>query len=135
MSGDRLELALTCAPGCGPFALKLRAAPDNTEYTRLAFDPAARTLTLDRAHASLAPETLHDAATASLTLAAGEPFSLRIFLDASILEVYANRRVCMTTRIYPAREDSIGVRLATGDQPVQLDQLLAWEMGAIWPAA
>ena len=78
---------------------------------------------------------MHDAATASLTLAAGEPLSLRIFLDASIIEVYANRRVCLTTRIYPTREDSIGVRLATGDQPVQLDQLLAWEMAAIWPTA
>ncbi len=133
ISGDHLELALTCAPGCGPFALKLRAAPDDAEYTTLAYDSAAQTLTLDRAHASLAPGTLHDAVTAPLVLADDEPLSLRVFLDASIIEVYANRRVCMTTRVYPTREDSIGLRLATGDQPVQFDQLVAWEMTAIWP--
>jgi beta-fructofuranosidase len=36
---------------------------------------------------------------------------LRIFVDRSILEVFANDRVSITTRIYPTRRDSLGVAL------------------------
>ena len=133
VAGDRLELALTFAPGCGPLALNLRCAPDGSEQTLLAYDPAAHSLTIDRANASTATETLRDAKTAPLTLEADEPLSLRIFLDRSIIEIYANRRRCMTTRVYPAREESIGLRLSAGPYPVQLAQFVAWEMAAIWP--
>ena len=44
-----------------------------------------------------------------IKMAQGEPLRLRIFVDRSIVEVFANDRQCLTLRTYPEREDSIGV--------------------------
>ena len=40
------------------------------------------------------------------TLAADEALHLRIFIDRSIIEVFANDRQCLTLRVYPERADS-----------------------------
>jgi len=47
--------------------------------------------------------------------------TLHVFLDRTIVEVYANGCACLTARIYPVREDSRGVALAVqgGDAVVQ----------------
>jgi beta-fructofuranosidase len=36
---------------------------------------------------------------------------LRVFIDKSIIEIYANGRQCITTRVYPTRDDSDGITL------------------------
>ncbi|MAE59949.1 MAG: hypothetical protein CMJ49_01180, partial [Planctomycetaceae bacterium] len=40
-----------------------------------------------------------------------ERLKLRVCVDRSVEEVYANGRQCLTQRIYPARDVSVGVRL------------------------
>jgi len=35
--------------------------------------------------------------------------SLRVFLDRSVIEIYANGRHCLTSRVYPTRDDAVGV--------------------------
>ena len=42
-------------------------------------------------------------------LNAEEPLKLRVFVDKSIVEVFANGRQAVMRRIYPSREDSVGV--------------------------
>jgi beta-fructofuranosidase len=39
----------------------------------------------------------------------GELLRLRVFIDRSVVEVFANGRQCLTLRTYPSREDSTGV--------------------------
>ncbi len=46
-----------------------------------------------------------------LPLAPGDRLQLRVFVDHSVLEVFANGRACLTTRIYPTRPDSLGIGL------------------------
>jgi beta-fructofuranosidase len=133
ISGDRLELRVEVAPGSAPCTLALRCAPDDSEATVLRYDPAAQTLSVDRMGASLSPETVRDVRMAPLALQPDEPLSLRIFLDGSIIEVFANRRCCLTTRVYPERPDSTGIRLAAGDGSVRVEGITAWEMAPIWP--
>jgi len=50
---------------------------------------------------------------APFELHSGENLKLRIFLDKCVLEVFANGRECMTQRIHPTRNDSLGVALFT----------------------
>ena len=45
---------------------------------------------------------------APLELRSGERLKLRVFLDRTMLEVFANGRQCLTQRIYPTRGDSLG---------------------------
>jgi sucrose-6-phosphate hydrolase SacC (GH32 family) len=41
----------------------------------------------------------------------GDTFKLRVFLDRSIIEIYGDDRQCVTQRIYPSRQDVLGVSL------------------------
>ena len=60
----------------------------------------------------MADEQRHvDAQVAPFELGDGERLRLRVFVDRSVVEVYANGRQCVTQRVYPTREDSVGVRV------------------------
>ena len=52
---------------------------------------------------------------------------LRVFLDGSALEVYVNDRETLTTRVYPAREDSDGMRLYA-EGGVRVSRMHVYEM-------
>ncbi len=59
------------------------------------------------------------------------PLSLRAFVDGSVIELFVNERRCLAGRVYPTREDSIGVSLAAheGSARVELD---AWTLDSAW---
>ena len=62
----------------------------------------------------------------------GESLDLRIFVDKSVVEVFANGRQAIALRVYPEREDSVGVSVrAQGDEAALLS-LDAWRMKSIW---
>ena len=65
---------------------------------------------------------------APFELAAGEMLKLRIFLDRSVLEVFANGRQYVTQRIYPTRDDSLGVALFARGGKVTVKSIDAWDM-------
>ena len=58
----------------------------------------------------------------------GERLKLRIFVDRSVLEVFANGRQCITQRIHPTRSDSLGVALFSRGGGANVLSLDAWEM-------
>jgi len=61
-----------------------------------------------------------------------EPLKLRVFIDRSIVEVFVNGRQCLTTRVYPSREDSVGVSLRAAGRNARLIALDAWQMKRTW---
>lgn len=90
-----------------------RASPDDRELTSLIYDPVTETLTLDRRQSSLIPQfistpgakPLYEAKHFLVKYAGGkpaEPLELRVFVDESLVEVYANSRTVLSTHIYPA---------------------------------
>ena len=58
---------------------------------------------------------------------------LRVFVDRSVVEVFANRRHYLARRIYPSRPDSLGLQLFAVGGKARLRSLDVWQMGAIWP--
>ena len=126
--------------------LSVRRSPDGEEQTKIVFSPLQNELSIDFASASLdnqiryrkwviSPphDPLEKEATvttqsAPLALSVGEPLHLRVFLDHSILEVFANGKQCITQRIFPTRDDSLGVSLHTSDGEAYLLSLDAWEI-------
>jgi sucrose-6-phosphate hydrolase SacC (GH32 family) len=68
-----------------------------------------------------------DIRTSSLILLPGEKLKFNIYLDRSVIEVFANDRLAMATRIYPTRTDSFGLDIASGN----LESLEVWEMESI----
>ncbi len=63
-------------------------------------------------------------------LDAGETLQLRILLDGSALEIIANHRTSVTTRVYPANAASDAVRLTGHNALVR--SLDIYEMRSIW---
>ncbi len=99
------------------FGINLCCSPDMVEYTSLVCDMTTRSLYVDHSHDG-----------GALSLDPNESLELHIFLDVSVIEVYINNRACLTTRIYPTRDDSLGLQLFAKGGTMQLKNLSIWEM-------
>ena len=147
--GTAWELALELEPGSATqVGIKVCCSPDGAEGTEIAFDPAVGTLSIDTSKSSLSPEvvwpwpnpyrreqppSVGGVQTAPFALDPGETLNLRIFMDGSILEVFANSRQCVTQRIYPTRKESTGIALFCRGGSAHVRTLEAWEMAAANP--
>lgn len=131
--GDALELKAEFVPGdATAFGLKVRCSTDRAEETLIRYSPAENYLAIDRTRSSLSEHAHRDTYGGMLELAPNEPLVLHIFLDHSVLEIFANGRLCATSRIYPTRRDSLDFDLFSESGTATLCTLDAWQMGSIW---
>jgi beta-fructofuranosidase len=123
---DCLELAATIAPGpAAAIRLTVCASPGGEEETAVVWD--AGRLAVDRSRSSLDPRSLDGVHGGPLDIGDGD-LELRVLVDRSIVEVFANGTFALTERIHPTREDSTGVALeAVGGEAV-VRTLDAWEL-------
>ena len=70
--------------------------------------------------------------TPQVLIAPDEPLRLRVFVDRSAVEVFANGRQALAVRVYPEREDSVGVSLRSQGAPSTVRSLKAWTLEALW---
>lgn len=63
--------------------------------------------------------------------AKGEKLTLHIYVDRSVIEVFANGRACQTERFYRQREDSLGLSLLARQGQIVAESLDIWEMRSI----
>ncbi len=126
-AGRALELELEVGlEDASAFELSVFESPDGTERTPVRYTSRSE-LRVERATSSADPRATTD--TQRLTVTPyDEPLSLRVFLDGSVVELYANERHCLTSRVYPTREDSTGVSLAAEDGQARVRELSAWRL-------
>ncbi len=118
----RIEVSLLDADA---FELSVFESDDRAERTAIRYTRESG-LVVDRAASSRRgvgaaglqrmPATPYDA-----------PLSLRAFLDRSVLELYANGRHCLTSRVYPEPE-STGVSVAAEGGRAAVESLSAWKL-------
>jgi beta-fructofuranosidase len=113
--------------------VKVRCSPDGAEQTLVIYDRMSQRLEIDRERASLDPEARRDRRGGPLGLDDGETLKLHIFLDRSVVEAFGNDQICVTSRIYPSRPDSLGVDVFTRAGDARLVALDVWHMRSIWP--
>ena len=132
--GDCLEILVQLEPGAGAeVGLKLRRSPGDEEYTRVMIQQAQQRVVIKRDHASLDVETDRDPCAAPISVAPGEAVTLYLFLDRSVMEVFADGgRTNLASRIYPTRPDSLGISLFSRGGPARVKSLDVWTMGSIW---
>jgi len=146
IAGDVMELALEAkVPSYSKFGVKVRMTPNGEEATSILIDTAKHTLSIDTTQSSLSSDVFQRypiaiggveqldirVQTAPFELKQNEPLKLRIFIDKSILEVYANRRQCVTQRIYPTRPDSLNIAIFTRRGTVKVKGVDAWDIKTI----
>ncbi|WP_265112232.1 GH32 C-terminal domain-containing protein [Halosolutus halophilus] len=112
------------------FGFVVRESPDNEEETLIRYTRES-TVVVDRAGSSLDPRASN--APVSMPVSpVDDSLSLRLFVDGSVLELFANDRHCLTTRIYPTREESDGVSMYAAGGSATLEELDVWELGSAW---
>lgn len=111
---------------------------DGEEQTAVVYRPVEQTLTVDVGRSTLDSRvryalrrdgdqwTFTHEQTAPLELPQDEPLQLRLFIDRSVLEVFANGRQCITQRIYPTRPDSLRVRVFARGGGATVRSVEAW---------
>jgi beta-fructofuranosidase len=120
IQGAQLEIQATFEPG-GAQAVGI-ALFDGAPQADILYDAKAGVL---RCKDQSAPFRLAD----------GETLDLRVFVDGSVVEVFGNRRVCLTERIYPAAAQNMKVGLMARGGQATARKLDVWKLGSIWPAA
>ena len=119
ITGDTLELKITLQPGsakrCG---VQVYCDPQGRNGFPITFDPAAKTLGMGETKIPLA---LHP----------GEDLELRVFLDKSIIEVFANGRLAA---LAPYRYDpeGLGISLLSEGGSVLARKVSAWKLRSIY---
>ena len=134
INGDCLEILATFETGTAEaLGVAVCCSPDEEEQTLIFYDPRDKCLVLDVNRSSINPDAMsHGVQRGPLEVAADEPLTLHIFVDRSVIEVFANNRQCLTKRIYPARDDSRGVQLFARGGCARLMSIDVWNMASIW---
>ncbi len=126
--GDSCELQITIDPAftAKRVGIKVRASARGEEETLLYYDAESKQLVFDSTRSGV--DGRRAVERAPLRLSGGEPLTLRVFVDKSVVEVYANDRQAICRRVYPGRDDSLGtVLFATGGR-AKCSSVKAWEM-------
>lgn len=131
LRGDALELSLSAdVPAGSRLVIDLRATDDGAERTRIVLDGTERTIAVDTTRSSLDSDLGGDHVSARY--GADGPLEVRVFLDASIVEVFAGATTCITTRTYPTRSDATGVVLRAEGEGVCIRHCEGWRMAGVW---
>lgn len=128
IAGNSLELDVELsAKDAQQFGLAVCRSPNGEEQTLVYYDAADKKLKVDTTKSSLTegPKTIE---AGPLELRPGEPLKLRVFIDKSVIEVFANGRQAVMRRVYPSRPDSVGVALFSRGGPAKAASVEAWEM-------
>jgi len=127
VEGDSCELALTIRPGaskhCG---VKVRTSPGSEEETLLYYDADNGELVFDSTRSGDAG--WKEVERAPFALRKGEDLQLRVFVDKSMVEIYANDRQAIARRVYPTRDDSLGIILFAKGGVATFSRVKAWDM-------
>ena len=143
VEGNAMELRAEIDPqGARQVCLNVLRSPDSEEGTTISFytegyhrvckddrNYKPHALALDTTRSSLLPDVwARPPEVAPLELGEGEPLRLRIFIDRSVVEVFANGTQCLALRVYPRRQDSTGVSLCARGGDAILHCFDAWQI-------
>lgn len=95
--------------------------------------PLPGIVTLETSYSSELPGVLSRAPeTAPVALLDGENVKLRVFIDKSVVEVFVNGKQCVAARVYPGRDDSVGVSLRSQGGDSKLVGMDVWRMRSVY---
>jgi beta-fructofuranosidase len=126
--GKGLELFIEMESAqASQFGVKVAVSPDGLEETSIYYDASEGMLKVDTRKSG--PEHPSRALEAApFKLKKGERLKLRVFVDKSVVEVFANSRQAIARRIYPSHADSIGVSLFSTGGSTRVRTLEAWKI-------
>ena len=141
--GKQIEIEAEIDPGTArEVCLGVLRSPDGAEHTdirvyigieqdwfRLYGNDRACALAIDTTRASTRSDVqARPPETGPFVLPAGQPLRLRVFVDRSIVEVFAGNRQCLTLRTYPGRPDSDTLALRAQGGTARVRSFRVWDL-------
>lgn len=129
--GKCCEIALTIDPRLSKqVGIIVRANGDLDELTRLYCDLETSELVFDAENSSLNKKLGRPIKEkAPFRIAKNEKIQLRVFVDRSVIEIFANDRQAITRRIFPTSEESKHVYLfSKGAKRSIFESVTAWDI-------
>jgi beta-fructofuranosidase len=147
IQGNAMELRVDLDPGeSHSVELNVLRSPGSEEQTSITFYNLLATpignyldgrineeIVLDGSHSSTLADVWPRSPEKAAVQRGDERLRLRVFIDRSIVEVFVNERQYLAMRVYPGRQDSLGVSLRAHGRDAMLKSLDAWQMKPIWP--
>ncbi len=125
--GELLELEITMQPGTAKqLGVKVACSDDDREQTALFYDASDKKLKCDATQSSIGFGR-KKIEGGPFELRKDELLVLRVFIDKSIVEVYANDRQAIGRSIYPTLSGS-GIKLFAKGGDVKVVSIKAWDM-------
>ncbi|KFY10569.1 hypothetical protein V492_04949 [Pseudogymnoascus sp. VKM F-4246] len=134
IQGKHFEIEATFSnlSGNEKLSFNVRESPDSVEVTKITFDKC--TVTVDRTYSSVQKLGASSPNSGALYLLPGEDLHIQIWVDGSIVEVFANGRCAITSRVYPSLDTSIGASYDFGGFNEENVQFECWEgLKNAWP--
>ena len=128
VEGWDLELEVEMEAGsAGEIGVNVCRSPDGEEQTRIFYDSEGEKLCIDtrRSGSDRGPLSVEGG---PFTLQPDESLKFRIFIDRSVVEVFANDRQAVMRPIYPTRRDSVGVSMFSNGGSAAVRRATAWKM-------
>ncbi len=126
--GNSIEIKLGFdGSSAAEYGIKVCCSPDGEEQTVISYHTAEAALKVDTRHSGPEESPKH-VESAPLELGADDNLQLRIFVDKSVVEVFANNRQAIMRRIYPAGSNSTQVRLFSTGGSSTVRQLESWHI-------
>jgi beta-fructofuranosidase len=131
----RVSISLTKTSIAG---LTLRKSSTGCEQTDIYIDVTNEVIVVDRSISSQYSQfnNLTEEGKFRLWSVDGklQPLDLHIFVDNSIIEIFANGVFCLTTRIYPSSNDANEVGYLVKEGSASYGELVIWDgLDNVWP--
>ncbi|MEA1950217.1 MAG: GH32 C-terminal domain-containing protein [Planctomycetota bacterium] len=134
--------------GASMVEMNVLRSPGKEEFTRIAFFKnrgyrdrikhgrgSQSLIAVDSSYASTAADVVCRAPEiAPVYLGSDKLLKLRVFVDRSVVEVFVNGKQCVALRVYPEREDSLGISFRAQGKAATLKSIDAWQMENIFEA-
>lgn len=134
INGGALELKLeVTSDELKDFEIDLFKSNTIDEKTTVKYDSKSNRIFIDRSKSNATGLCHNSILDCKVELAAEESLKLHIFIDNSTIEVFANSRECISTRVYPSSKDSNNVSLnVLNTTELKVKSFEIWEMKSIW---
>lgn len=145
IKGNAMEIQAEIDPKNAQYVeINVLRSPNKEEYTRIVFfknrgqtnrdrGGINDVIMIDATHSSILPDAqMQPPQIAQMYLESNENLELQIFIDKSVVEVYANGKQYVAMRVYPGLEESVGVSMRSQGKDSELISLDAWQMENIY---
>ncbi|WP_152970734.1 glycoside hydrolase family 32 protein [Bacillus sp. FJAT-28004] len=132
VQGDSIEMDIVfdlAGTDATEVGIRVRSSEDGTAYTEISYSISEQKVYMDR---NLGGAGDGGISAAPLEMLADGRLQLRLFLDRSSIELFADEgRIAITNRIYP-RPDDAGISFFARGGAAKIEKLDVWELGSIW---